>query len=327
MRRNLFSTIFKTIRNSLFHIVNKEFLIFLFFLALSSIFWIMLAMNDSYEIELRYPIRLTGIPKSVIITDTNSDTFRITVKDKGYTLVKYIYDEDIKSIDLPYSSITKHNGCGSISANELNKIVLAEFDNSTKIVSIKPDRYVFYYNYGTHRHLPVKLNGNVTPDASYYLTKIEFSPKSVDVYGSQRTLDSMKCVLTEKLSIHNLRDTIVRSVKLADIKGIKCVPSQIKMTVYPDVLTEENFEVPIQAQNMPDGKTLRTFPSRIKVSFTVGAAMFRTIRPEMFKVVVDYNDLVANPSEKCSLKVVAAPHGVRNIHTDIQQVDYLIEEQ
>ncbi len=327
MRRNLFSTIFKTIRNSLFHIVNKEFLIFLFFLALSSIFWIMLAMNDSYEIELRYPIRLTGIPKSVIITDTNSDTLRITVKDKGYTLVKYIYDEDIKSIDLPYSSITKHNGCGSISANELNKIVLAEFDNSTKIVSIKPDRYVFYYNYGTHRHLPVKLNGNVTPDASYYLTKIEFSPKSVDVYGSQRTLDSMKYVLTEKLSIHNLRDTIVRSVKLADIKGIKCVPSQIKMTVYPDVLTEENFEVPIQAQNMPDGKTLRTFPSRIKVSFTVGAAMFRTIRPEMFKVVVDYNDLIANPSEKCSLKVVAAPHGVRNIHTDIQQVDYLIEEQ
>ena len=55
--------------------------------------------------------------------------------------------------------------------------------------------------------------------------------------------------------------------------------------------------------------------------------MFRTIRPDMFKVVVDYNDLIANPSEKCSLKVVAAPHGVRNIHTDIQQVDYLIEEQ
>ena len=327
MRRSLFSTIFKTIRNSLFRIVNKEFLIFLFFLALSSIFWIMLAMNDSYEIELRYPIRLTGVPKSVIITDTNSDTLRITVRDKGYTLVKYIYDEDIKSIDLSYSSIAKHNGCGSISANELNKIVLSEFDNSTKIVSIKPDRYVFYYNYGTHKHLPVKLYGSVTPDASYYLTKIEFNPKSVDVYGSQRALDSMKWVLTEKLSIHNLRDTIVRSVKLADIKGIKCVPSQIRMTVYPDVLTEENFEVPIQAQNMPDGKTLRTFPSRIKVSFTVGAAMFRTIRPDMFKVVVDYNDLIANPSEKCSLKVVATPHGVRNIHTDIQQVDYLIEEQ
>ncbi len=327
MESKLISGIHKIVRNSFFHIVNKEFLIFLFFLALSSVFWIMMAMNDSYEIELRYPIHMVGIPKNIIITDTNSDTLRITVRDKGYALVKYIYDEDVKSIDLSYTSITKQNGCGSVSSNELNKIALREFDNSTKIVNIKPDRYIFYYNNGAHRQLPVKMNGTVTPDASYYLAKIEFSPKSVDVYGSQKILDSIKFVLTEKLSIHNLKDTIVRSVKLHETKGIKCVPSQIKMTVFPDVLTEESFEVPIMSLNMPEGKTLRTFPSRVKLSFTVGAAMFRTIRPEMFKVVVDYNDLVAHPSEKCMLKVISAPHFVRNIHLDIQQVDYLVEEQ
>ena len=30
---------------------------------------------------------------------------------------------------------------------------------------------------------------------------------------------------------------------------------------------------------MPEGKTLRTFPSRVKVKFNVGAATFRDIDP------------------------------------------------
>lgn len=127
--------------------------------------------------------------------------------------------------------------------------------------------------------------------------------------------------------MHNLRDTIVKSVTLANVKGIKCVPSQVRMTVYPDVLTEESFDVPIGALHMPEGKVLRTFPSRVKVIFTVGAGEFRSIRADMFKVVVDYEDLLSAPSEKCSLRIVAMPHGVRNVRTEVSQVDYLIEEQ
>lgn len=327
MKSKIFSGIFKLIRNSFFRIVNKEFLIFLFFLALSSVFWVMSALNDTYDYELKYPIRLINVPKNIVITDTNTDTLRITVRDKGYYLTQYIFDQSQEVIEIPYAQYAKRNGSGQVSNAELTKMVSRDLENSTKIVSMKPEKFEFYYSYGTHKKLPVKLAGSVTPDVSYYLTKIEFSPKTVDVYGSQKMLDSLKCVYTERVSMHNLRDTIVKTVTLANVKGIKCIPSQVRMTIYPDVLTEESFDVPIVAQNMPDGKVLRTFPSRVKVIFTVGAGEFRSIRADMFKVVVDYEDLLAAPSEKCSLKIVSMPHGVRNVHTDVTQVDYLIEEQ
>lgn len=42
---------------------------------------------------------------------------------------------------------------------------------------------------------------------------------------------------------------------------------------------------------------MRTFPSRVTVTFTVGASMFRTIQPDKFKVIVDYNELIDSPSE------------------------------
>ena len=105
------------------------------------------------------------------------------------------------------------------------------------------------------------------------------------------------------------------------------MPNKTRVAAYPDSLTEEKIEVPITAINMPEGKVLRTFPSRVTITFTVGASLFRNIKTNAFKVVADYNELVANPSEKCNIYLRYIPHDVKNARININQVDYLIEEQ
>lgn len=325
--KRILKSIYSIVRNSFFNIVNKEFLIFLFFLALSGAFWLLLALNDTYEKELRIPVRIVNIPKNVVPTSDTEDTIKVTVKDKGYTLCTYIYGDKLKRIDIPFSSYIKNKGYGSVSASELSKLIYAELYSSSKVTGVKPDKLEYFYNYGMHKRLPVRLAGNIQADASYYLAKIEFSPDMVDVYGSQKMLDSIKYIYTERINIKILKDTIRRDLDLMEIRGVKCVPSRVRMAVYPDVLTEESAEVPISALNMPEGKVLRTFPSRVKVVFTVGASIFRTINTNKFKVVVDYNEILSAPSDKCTLKIASVPHGVKNAHTEIEHVDYLIEEQ
>ena len=44
----------KIVRGFLFTLVNKEFLIFLFFLLLSGIFWLLMTLNETYEIITAY---------------------------------------------------------------------------------------------------------------------------------------------------------------------------------------------------------------------------------------------------------------------------------
>lgn len=327
MKRNIFLNIYNIVRNSFFNIVNKEFLIFLFFLALSGAFWLMLTLNDSYEKEIRIPVRIVNIPKNVVLTSNADDTLRVTLRDKGYTLCTYLYTEKIRRIDLPFSSYVKKKGYGSVSVAELSKQIYQEIYSSSRIVSIKPDKFEYFYNYGIHKRVPVRVYGNIIPASSYYLAKVEFSPNMVDVYGSQNLLDSVKWIYTERLNLRHIKDTMKMKLNLMSIKGLKCVPSAVKISIYPDILTEESLEVPIVAINMPEGKVLRTFPSRIKVTFAVGASLFRTITPDKFRVVVDYNDIVNNPSEKCALKIISIPHGIRNARTEVPMVDYLIEEQ
>lgn len=320
--------IINMVRNFLFSSANREFLTFFFFLVLSTIFWLMTALNETYEREIGVPAYLVNIPKNVVVTSDMEDTVRVTVRDKGFALLAYTYGEGIRPINVNFqSAITRQSGYGVVSSQELMKMINQRFSGSSKIVQVKPDRLDFHYNYGLSRQVSVKMAGNVVPGKSFYLARTRFWPEKVTVYGSKQALDSLRFVKTVPINITNFNDTVLRTVALETIKGVKIVPNTVRIGLYPDILTEENIEVPIMAINMPEGKVLRTFPQRVTVNFIVGASMFRSISPEQFAVVVDYNEIIDHPSDKCSIHLRETPQGVRNARLKMTQVDYLIEEQ
>jgi hypothetical protein len=116
--------------------------------------------------------------------------------------------------------------------------------------------------------------------------------------------------------------------KLSHQKDVKVVPEHIRIGFYTDVLTEESMEgVPIKAINMPEGKVLRTFPPKVKIHFITGVSQFRTLRPEDFTVIADYNEIIKNPSDKCNIYLKTVPHGISRATLATKQVDYLIEEE
>lgn len=320
--------IINMVRNFLFSSANREFLTFFFFLVLSTIFWLMTALNETYEREIGVPAYLVNIPKNVVVTSDMEDTVRVTVRDKGFALLAYTYGEGIRPINVNFqSAITRQSGYGVVSSQELMKMINQRFSGSSKIVQVKPDRLDFYYNYGLSRQVSVKMSGHVVPGKSFYLARTRLWPEKVTVYGSKQALDSLRFVKTVPINITNFNDTVLRTVALETIKGVKIVPNTVRIGLYPDILTEENIEVPITAINMPEGKVLRTFPQRVTVNFIVGASMFRSISPEQFAVVVDYNEIIDHPSDKCSIHLRETPQGVRNARLKMTQVDYLIEEQ
>ena len=324
---NKLSRLYNTVRNFLFSSVNKEFLIFSFFLALSCIFWLMMTLNETYEKEICVPIQLTNVPENAVITTEMEDTIHVMVRDKGYTLATYMYGEGIKPLRLNFNTYAnRQSGYGSVPVADVTKLAYQRLFNSSKITQIKPEKLDFYFNFGELKVLPIRMTGTVVPNKSFYLARARFWPNTVTVYAKKQILDSLKHIRTSPLNIVNFSDTVIRSVPLERIKGVKIVPSTVRIGLYPDILTEESIEVPIKAINMPSGKVLRTFPSKIKVSFTIGASMFRRVSAQQFSLVVDYNEIITHPSNKCNVYLHTSPHGVRNAKLEISQVDYLIEQ-
>ena len=177
------------------------------------------------------------------------------------------------------------------------------------------------------RFLPALRAGIVVVFVHAVLARTRFWPDQITVYASKRVLDSLRFVKTVPINIVNFGDTVIQTVALEKIKGVKMVPDRVRIGLYPDIMTEESIDVPVGSINMPEGKVLRTFPSRVKVNFIVGASMFRNITADQFQVVVDYNELMEHPSDKCNIYLKASPHSVRSAKLSISQVDYLIEQQ
>ena len=323
-----FRSAWQAIQEFLFTKTSKEFLIFLFFLALSGIFWLSLTLNETYEREFSVPVSVVGVPKNAVLTSDEVDTVRVTIRDKGIMLVFYKYGDALKHIELPFRNYTQNNGTGQIPASEIQKRIYQNLVSSSKITAIKPEKMEFFYNYGTKKQVPVRWSGRVIPEELYFISKVSYEPDSVTIYASQEKLDSINMVYTEQLNYANLRDTLIVDCNLAKLKGVKTVPDHIRIKFFTDVLTEERISnIPIVGINMPEGKVLRTFPAKTSVSFVAGVSVYRNLKPEDFTVIVDYDEIRRNPSEKCRVYLKNVPSGISRAKLETIMVDYLIESQ
>ena len=307
--------------------MSKQILIFLFFLVLSGVFWLFLTLNESYEQEVKVIYKIKGIPKNVVLTSHEIDTIRVTIRDKGWVILRYLYN-DYRSVNINYKNYDRGNGSGIASSSEIKRLIAKQLETSTIVNSIKPDRLEFFYNNGERKRVPVRWAGRVIPEQLYFISHVQYMPDSVDIYSSREKLDSIKVIYTEALNYAGFRDTLIVDCKLSHQKDVKVVPENIRIGFYTDVLTEESIDgVPIKAINMPEGKVLRTFPPKVKIRFITGVSQFRTLRPEDFIVIADYKEISQHPSEKCNIYLKTVPHGISRAILETKKVDYLIEEE
>lgn len=321
-------SIYRKIRRFLFSNMNKQFLVFMFFLVLSGIFWLILTLNETYEREIAIPLRVKGIPKNVVLTSSERDTVRVNVRDKGWVLMAYLYGDQLGSISIPFKTYDRGKGTGSMSASELKRTVEQHLETSTKTISIKPERYNFSYNFGEYKRVPVRWTGRVIPEQLYFVSQAVYDPDSVDVYASRDKLDSIRVIYTEQLNHVNFRDTLHVECRLSHPNDVKVVPERVKIDFHTDVLTEEKIDgVPIRCINMPAGKVLRTFPAKVRVHFITGVSRVRSIRADDITVIADYREIQQSQAEKCTLYLGTTPQGISHVTIEPRQVDYVIEEE
>jgi len=319
--------IVEALKRLFFSNMNKQLLILVFFVLLSAIFWLMLTLNETYEKELKVPVRIVNIPKKVVLTSAAVDTLRLTIRDKGWVLLSYMFGEKKPELSVNYKNYDRGNGGGIISHADIKRLALLQLESSSAVTAVKPEKLEFFYNNGERKRVPVRWTGRVIPEQLYYISHILYSNDSVDVYTSREKLDSINYVFSEPLNYIGFRDTLKIDCKLAHQPDVKVVPDHITITFLTDVLTEERINVPIQCINLPPGKLLRTFPARVQVNYVAGIGQIKQLKPEDFTVVADYQEIERKPAEKCNIYLRHTPQGISRASLSTKQVDYLIEEE
>ncbi|MBE6276318.1 MAG: YbbR-like domain-containing protein [Bacteroides sp.] len=315
------------IRSFLLSTMSREFLIFLFFVFVSFSFWLLQVLNDDYETELSIPLKMKNIPEDVVLTSELPNTIKVGVKDRGTVLVNYLWGQTLYPVTLDFADYSDKGSQVRIPSLMLSQRITSQLNQSTKLLTVKPDTLEFIYTKGEARKVPVKLRGDVKADRQYYIADTIFSPDSVMVYAPKPILDSITAAYTQRIDIKQISDTLRTRAEFQKIKGVRFTPSYSDVTFLVDVFAEKTVEVPVVGINFPKDKVLRTFPSKVKVSFQVGLSRFREVTAEDFVVVVDFEELNNDASEKCKLILSKQPLGVNHVKVSPREIDYIIEQQ
>ena len=305
---------------------NRHTLIFLFFLALSTIFWLFQTLNETYEEEFPVSIEMRNVPSNVVITTDLPQCYRVSLRDKGIVLLTYRYTKKLSPIVVDFSLYATALGHVSIPTSELLRQVAAQLTPSTQLLSIKPDTLEFYFNYGECKRVPVVVQGAVRTGKLFTLANTLKSRDSVTVYASRSVLDTITAAYTRPQNLHDLTDTTRVTAKFSSVHGAKFVPNSVQLTFCVDRMVEKTVQVPVQQVNFPASKQLRTFPANVNVTFQVGMGQYRRITKDNFVLVVNYEDLLRNTSNKCHLSLKTVPTGVSHVRISPQDVEYIIEE-
>lgn len=307
---------------------NREFLIFLFFFALSAVFWLLQTLNETFETEVVVPLKLNNVPSNLIITSDLPDELHVTVQDKGSILMKYLYGQPLTPVTVDYKNYDFGGMAGRVQVQEaeVRRAIAAQLFSSTRIQSIKPDTLEFFYNRGLKKKVPVLISGVIEPAQQYYLRHVVAKPDSVVVFAPSSILDTLQAAYTQNFYQAGLVESKNLQIPVRSIRGAKFIPDVLDVQIDVDIYTEKTVEVPIVGVNFPADKDLRTFPSKVKVTFKVGSKSYKSITADDFVLVISYEELINNESSKIPLHLKSIPEGVSSVRIHPSEVDYLLEQ-
>lgn len=304
----------------------REFLIFLFFVAISFGFWMLQTLDGTFETEFSIPLRLKDVPKDVIITSDLQDEVKVKVEDRGTVLLNYMLGRSFLPISINFSDYENTSSRVVLPYEDLRKRVSSQLNSTTKLLSVYPDSIGFVYSQGQYKKVPVSVSGKITPGIQYYISGIKLSPDSVIVYAPAEVLKTVQTAYTMPLDCENLTESVSLRTSLKRIDGAKYDPSFCDVSVSVDMYSEKTVEVPVVGIGFPANKTLRTFPSKVKVTFKVGLSGYSSVNADDFFIGVKYSDLLKTTKDNIDLVVTTTNPNVSNIRVVPSSVDYLIEE-
>lgn len=313
---------------------NQKVITFLFFVLLSSTFWLLNALNKTYTTSIPYPVHYVNFPENKILIGDIPQRLSLDVEAHGYTLLKY----KLSSRKIPIIFNVKSFSLNRIPGENQNRFyILTQFarekiarqlSSEITINDINPDTLYFNFAELVSKRIPVNAIIEVEFARQYMVQgRISTTPDSLTVTGPDVILDTLSYIDTKPLKLEKVSHSTQRNLSLQAIENLEYSDKRVVVNIPVERFTQASLLVPVNAINVPDSLGLKTFPSKVNVSYIVGLSSFNLVDENAFEIVVDYNQLQNNLNNKLRVEVIRSPVFVRSVTVHPLYVDYVIEKQ
>ena len=299
----------------------KDFLVFLIFVGIASIFWLILALNDDAQRSFDVTLHIENVPDSVTFITIPPEKLHVTVRDRGANLLRHKLS-GAPELYLNFDDFTTDNRF-RISHAGLTASLRHIFGSSATISSIMPDSINLLYTTYPGRKVPVHFDYDVTVAPAMVLGTPLLSSNMVSVFSLSKN-DTLRRINTEKIVIRDLDKTTTVEVPIVASSGTRVIPSSIKVTFVVEQLVKKESDVLVEADNLPLDRDILFFPSRVRVSYYVPMSKYNENDAGEIKVEASFNEAVITSSDKVGVKIVSKPSYMSNMELLQDSVEYTL---
>ncbi len=302
----------------------RSILLYLFFVVISAIFWSFLTFNSDVQLDIEVPVEMSK-PNNVHLLARVPDTLTVTVRDRGYRVLSYMFHKTPKVV-LRFSDYSDGNSVFKIDQSHLKKALSTVLNKHANIISVLPESINIKFTDLPGKKVPVKTDILVEPREDYTLYgALIQSQDSVLVFSDAKTLSEINQVYTYHVEEKDLTDTLRRRVNIAPINGAVIEPRAIDIVVPIEKLKTQTHNVKIVVRNAPHGVKMLLFPSDVQVTYR--SPVSRIKDDAGITAVVDFNEVdFSSPSNKVKVMIGEIPAAYQDVKLSHDSVEYIIEK-
>ena len=306
----------------------KEIFIFVFFLLLSFGFWLLQSLQQDYERRIELSLRYKNVPSEWILSGSNPEKISILLKDKGTTMMYYMWKANVDPIDISISGLPRLSDKSlDISGSVIETALSKQLISSTSIISFEPREIELRYDSLDSRLVKVVENVSITTKPGFQLSdSIKISYPEVRIFGNRSVLAVLKEVKTKPIVLENLSKTREITAYLDLPEGVKSEQETVKLTIPVEEFTEKRVQLQVICPDIPNNYALRLFPSAVEVTCNIPLSQFRELTAEKVAIVIPFKDFEEYQNTgKILLRLTEKPSWVTNHVVSPNELEFIIE--
>ena len=312
---------------------DRNLIIFLAFLVISTGFWFLNALRKEYTATLNYPVRFVNVPEDKMLPEDLDNNIALKVKAGGFVILRYQLSNTFLPLTFDLSEMKTwssgdNKGVYSVTREGHNRIV-GQLSQGMELIDVEPDTLFVPLLEKGAASVPVKIDTQLTFEKQFLQAgPVILQPDSVDIFGPKNIVDSLHFIEASPVIFENLADTVTTMVNLKLPAQVKSSVKRVAATIPVEPFTELNISVPLRVNGLPDSLRIKTFPSEIQVSFRVGISKYEAINRNMFRVAVDLDQVFKEDRpDRLKVRLERVPDDVESLSFSPIFVEYLLEKK
>jgi hypothetical protein len=309
---------------------HHKLITFLFFVVVSTCFWLVRSLGQQYETNVTYPVRYTDFPENKVLIGEIPQKLVLRVRASGFSILKCRLNLNILPLRFNVNSFAM-NSSGKdtyVVITENIRDMLSEELDQVKILNISPDTLFFRLTDIVTRKVPVipalKLHEHFYQKQFTQNGDIRVSPDSITVSGPDNVVKAIHYIYTEPVTFTNLTDTVVTDCKLNQVKSLTYSVQKVRVTIPVDRFTEVESNLSVQSINVPDSLSMIAIPGQVKVTYHICLSNYPQMLHNPLIPRINYKDINLTNSGRLTVFLADTPRVISNVRFNPHEIEFLI---